>query len=112
MFFYRSLKSAWDYEKPPKVQRDVVDMQNISSVGAFYAGIGQFYSKHRILVPMYCGKPIKKEIVGKPINKIIKSAKSAIRLTIRGGGRGPPFLIGLPHYAPPGLQGQKLKISK
>ena len=52
MFFLRSLKSAWDYEKPPKVQRDVVDLQNISSVGAFYAGIGPFYSKHRISVPV------------------------------------------------------------
>ena len=40
------------YEKKEKVQLDVVDLQNISSVGAFYAGIGPFYSKHRILVPM------------------------------------------------------------
>ena len=56
MFFLRSLKSAWDYEKPPKVQTDVVDMQNISSVGAFYAGIGPFYSKHNLLIkiPLHC----------------------------------------------------------
>ena len=56
MFFLRSLKSAWNYEKPPKVQRDVVDMQNISSVGAFYAGIGPFYSKHNLLIkiPLHC----------------------------------------------------------
>ena len=38
--------------KKTKVQAVVVDMQNISSVGAFYAGIEPFYSKHRSLVPM------------------------------------------------------------
>ena len=30
-------------------------MQNISSVGAFYAGIGPFYSKHNLIkIPLPC----------------------------------------------------------
>jgi hypothetical protein len=41
----------------------------------------------------------RKSAKGKPIKKIIKYAKSAIRLTFRcRAGGGPPFLIGLPHY--------------
>ena len=37
MFFLRSLKSAWDCEKPPKVQLDVVDLQNISFLRRYWA---------------------------------------------------------------------------
>ena len=83
MFFLRSLKSAWDYEKPPKVQTDVVDMQNISSVGAFYAGIEPFYSKHRILVLMSYY-----ECMGTKIGKIIQNNRFRLIpiLTSQKGG--------------------------
>ena len=41
----------------------------------------------------------RKTTKGKPIKKIMKYVKSAIRLTFRcQAGGGSPFLIGLPHY--------------